>query len=343
MPNASANVTEDEIRNYISVFHSTLQETACEFLPVVFRPKLLHLSLLPARIVGYVSTQFGIAIEYVPATATSIETVRGGARVEDLIFRPPKAVRKRAPFFGLGRRNLNVDDARCPGMLPVRLSNEGSRTILRNAESWEGSWRRRVFYAEIDGNRRAENWTATKAVSKAKDEVLAALVDIRCAERTALEVSEYVARLREKRVLLLGAYDGEGNTRLAALAKGLEQLGYEPFLVRDVPDSPEQDLRQKVLLLGSLSRFVVADDSSPSGHLVEMELCRTSGWITVVLRARGTGSSWMTAGLSLASNVIREVPYDPSDPTPALSVSLAWAEARIAELRADFRNTYPWR
>ena len=75
------NVTDDEFRTYIDLFHSTLDATAEEYLSADTRRKLLHTSLTPARIVGYVSTQFGVAIEYLPSSALEIVIRHGSARV----------------------------------------------------------------------------------------------------------------------------------------------------------------------------------------------------------------------------------------------------------------------
>lgn len=73
------NVSEDECKNYLEVFHSTLEITAKEFLRNELQKEILHISLLPAKITGYVSTQYGVAIEYEPSDKTiiSIQKVIG--------------------------------------------------------------------------------------------------------------------------------------------------------------------------------------------------------------------------------------------------------------------------
>src|ERR1035437_8049353 len=93
------NVTEDELRQYIAVFHDTLQATAEQFLPAEHRGSLLHASLLPAQIVGYVSTQFGAGIEYKPSDHTEIKIVRGSARIEDLFVQAPARASAVGPMF----------------------------------------------------------------------------------------------------------------------------------------------------------------------------------------------------------------------------------------------------
>jgi hypothetical protein len=130
---------------------------------------------------------------------------------------------------------------------------------------------------------------------------------------------------------------------LEAIKTSLQGLGYNPLFVRDVPDHPSQDLSQKVTMLGALARFVVIDDSSKSGHLVEINICRTNDWVTAVLRKEGAGSSYMTAGLSLHSQVILEQPYSPDSLDEAVAASVEWAERALLRLEANFNRTYPWR
>ena len=78
------NATEDTVRCYVETLHATLQEVSGRFFSVEQSKKLLHNSLLPAKIICYVSTQLGVGFEYFPAPETKIETLRGSARVEDL-------------------------------------------------------------------------------------------------------------------------------------------------------------------------------------------------------------------------------------------------------------------
>jgi hypothetical protein len=58
----------------------------------------------------------------------------------------------------------------------------------------------------------------------------------------------------------------------------------------------------ELLQVGIICKFVVIDDSSPSGHLTEIEICRVNRWATIMLRENSAGASWMSAGASIASN-----------------------------------------
>jgi hypothetical protein len=142
---------------------------------------------------------------------------------------------------------------------------------------------------------------------------------------------------------VLGDYSTAGTERLNAICQCLIDLGYEPFLVKDVPDIFGTDLQQKVVILGGLARFVIIDDSSPSGHLSEIQIAQQNRWTTVLLRARGMHSSWMTAGLSITSNVINEQEFDPIAPCTGVEKAVTWAESQIRDLDRRYKKLYPWR
>jgi len=336
---------EETVRAYVETLHTTLDEVSSHFFSADRAKNLLHRSLLPARITCYVSTQFGIALEYTTAETTKIETTRGSARVEDLFVRAPRALRTIGPMLNIVGSNVGVASLTLADAFPFRLAHEQADVTFRDVRfSCEKlHWVRDVQYAEIYGDRRASRWSVEAAKSRAKDEVLAAILLAQRAEKKNLSLHEYVSRFRQKAVLVLGAYDQSGQERLSKISASLTDLGYEPLLIKDVPDFEHYDLPQKVVVVGALSRFVVVDDSSPSGHLAEIEICRANRWVTVMLRAQGKGASWMTAGASFTSNVILEKGYDPTQPTPALGEAVEWAEQRLAEIGEKLNGLYPWR
>lgn len=337
------NVTAEDLRAYIDAFHRTLEFSAREFLPPEHQANLFHSSLLPARITGYVSTQFGVGIEYEQASDTSVKIIRGSARVEDLFVRAPSRARGLTPAYRLAALGVEFGNFTISGSFPFRLAIENASISFSNITFEIGSWKRIVQFAEIFGNHNAENWSTGKAESRAKDEVLAAMLQLAKARERKIDISQYIAKFKQKTVLVLGDYEPEGLSRLQGISQALLAHGYEPILVKDIPDHPHHDITQKVVAVGAISRFVVVDDSSKSGHLLEVQLCKQNSWVTVLLRAGGIGGSWMTAGAAHASNVIKELQYDAASPKEAIAEAAQWAEAKLHELQHKFESTYPWR
>lgn len=338
------NVSDDQLRAYIDTFLSTL-ESEKDLLPKDARQKLLHLSLLPARIVGYVSNQFGLAIEFFPATTTHIEVVRGDSRIEDLFLQSPRRRIGTEPVIrftgpGSGVRDLTIDDDKA---YPFRLDTLSAEVKFSEVGFKVGSWNRVVKYAEVYGDRSEYRWTVDKATIRAKDQLLAALVELERSRARGISIEEYIKHFKQSTVLLLGDYGEEGIKRLETIQAILSSKGYEVILVKDIPDHPYQDIPQKIVAVGAVARFVLVDDSSRSGHLVEVQICKQNSWVTVLLRSGGKGGSWMTAGASHASNVILEKAYDPSAPETAINEAITWAEEKLVELEKDFKDTYPWR
>lgn len=274
----TGNIRDENLREYLESFHTTLQSTANQYLQPEFHKRLLHLSYLPATIKGYVSTQFGTAIEYISSDSTSVEIVVGSQRVEDLLFRAPRMIRDVGPMFSIGSAMCSMTNISLEGAFPLRLSREAASLSLFNASFQAGPWKRNILYAQLFGTRKAEDWSIAKAVARAKDEVLAALVEVQRAQNAGITLEQYIASHKDKTVVVLGDYSPEGLTRLTVIAAQLDSLGYKPILIKDVPDHPYQDISQKVVAIGAIARFVVVDDSSRSGHLMEFLFAnRTTG------------------------------------------------------------------
>ena len=339
----SGNIRDEDLREYLESFHQTLRSSADQYLKPEFHKRLLHLSYLPAKIKGYVSTQFGTAIEYIPSALTSVEIVRGSQRAEDLLFRAPKKIRDSGPMFRVGGSMCSMTNLSLDGAFPLRLSRESASISLFDMSFKAGAWKRTIHYAQLFGTRKAEEWSIAQAVARAKDEVLAALVEIQRAENGGITLTQYIASHKKKTVLVLGDYSPEGLTRLSAISAELDSLGYKPILIKDVPDNLYQDMSQKVVAIGAIARFVVVDDSSPSGHLAEIPLCKQNNWITIIMRLDGIGGSWMSAGASAFSNVILELPYSEAAVRDTLVQGTKWAEEKLESLKQNLSSIYPWR
>ena len=185
------NVTEQGLRSYVEAFHQTLRTVSEQFFEPAQANLLLHRSLLPAKIICYVSTQFGVAIEYLPATETTIETVRGSARVEDLITNPPEKLRKYGkPVAVISSSQLRIENLHFQDGLPFRLANGRANVTLLNMDFSCSSlnWTHSITYAEVYGDRRSTTWSVSEAQHRAKDEVLTALALAQLAQNRCSQV-----------------------------------------------------------------------------------------------------------------------------------------------------------
>jgi hypothetical protein len=231
------------------------------------------------------------------------------------------------------------------GAFPFHLTSEEAEVRFVDVRFKVDAWVRDVIWAEVYGNRTAEFWAEARAEERARgaDDLMIALYQLKEARKRSLSPDEYLAAFRQRHVLLLGDYSDEGAARLATIGQVLGEVGYVPILLKDLPDDPHMSLAQKASHFASISRFIVVDDSSKSGHLVEFAHVRAQEWVTVVLRLKGSDGSFMTRGASLTSTVVYEAEYDTSGLRNTLLEGIAWAEAKLVELKRLLADTYPWR
>jgi hypothetical protein len=344
---AGANVTATALAQYLQVFHSAYLESVRSFLPKTLGGALLRESLSEHRVAGFVSTQFGAGYEYTGEGAPGTIVNVSSRRVEDIFLNDaPATVRKMQGMFLLGGPTgimyLTID-----GTFPFRLVAPAASIRLVEVGFRVQPWERVVRMAELYGDRSAEFWSvanaAARGVQAAREEANLALLDIDRSDRIGVSLAEYVRDFKSKMVLVLGDFEGAGAERLEAIKAALVRFGYQPILVSEVPDEPHQDLQQKALQIASVARFIVIDDSSKSGHLVEFPLIQANRWVTMVLRKSGSAGTFMTRGASVASNVIREATYTSESLSTELQTGTQWAEAKLQEVQRGLANNYPWR
>jgi hypothetical protein len=233
------------------------------------------------------------------------------------------------------------------GAFPFRLATPDSSIRLVDVGFRIAPWERIVKLAELFADRSASFWSlanaAERGVRTAREEANLALLDVERSDRIGVSIAEYVRDFKSKTVLVLGDYEGSGAERLEVFKAALVQFGYQPILLRDVPEQPYQDLQQKTLQIASVARFIVIDDSSKSGHLVEFPLIQANRWVAIILRESGSSGTYMTHGASVASNVIRETNYTSQSLHSELLSGIQWAETKLQELEKELRSTYPWR
>jgi hypothetical protein len=346
MPKSSkANVTEDQLRDYLLAYHQTYAAVVERMFSAEEISMLRRYALLSNGAICYVSTQFGAGFEYLAPPASGIATTHSRARIEDMFVRAPAALRNVGPMFAGSGSDVTIQGLTLEGAFPFRLGSQSSDIRFIDVRFKAGDWSRDVLWAELYGNRTAEFWSKENAAARARssDDIPVALFQLKEAQKRAISLDRYLTAFKQRHVLILGDYGDEGLKRLMAISSVVTDAGYVPVLIKDLTDPPEMNLIQKVVAVGAVARFVVMDDSSKSGHLVEWAHPKMNDWIVLVLRLEGSDSSYMTRGATATSSVIREDTYTASNLALVLPNAMAWAETRIAELSREFADTYPWR
>jgi hypothetical protein len=152
-----------------------------------------------------------------------------------------------------------------------------------------------------------------------------------------------VARSKERTVLLLGSYEG-GADRLKQIRGTLVGLGLEGVMLKDFVDIQQQSLYEKMLMFGSLARFIICDESAASGHLIELKACADIAFVTVILRNRGKPVTWMNSDIAAERTYMKifAVQNDVDLPT-RVKEAVEWAEGKVVERTNYYNQQYPWR
>jgi len=87
----------------------------------------------------------------------------------------------------------------------------------------------------------------------------------------------------------------------------------------------------KVLFAALSARFVVIENSVPSGHLYELPFVRMAECVVAVMQMKGQGATWMTEDMIAKHPLLKKFEYEEASVESRVNDAVAWAEARIAD------------
>lgn len=152
------------------------------------------------------------------------------------------------------------------------------------------------------------------------------------------------ARSKERTILILGSYSTEGREKLSTIKSILDGMNLEGVVLSDFADIHQQSLFEKMLMFGSLSRFIICDESVASGHLIELKACADIGFVTAILRNHGKPVTWMNADIAAERTYMQIFSYDADDDLPRrVREAVDWAQKKVGERAAYYNKEYPWR
>lgn len=175
-------------------------------------------------------------------------------------------------------------------------------------------------------------------------------------KRDEKKIIDILRNSLEKNALVLGKdSDEEGIKKINRIADVLRKKRYEPVMLKKLPEIEYLSLEDKMIRVGALCRFVIAEDSRPSGHIDEVRLCADCQFITATVREVGTASSWMQAHYPRQYNFINRFCYKDKGSITfkdnlcqctydslevATDEAIQWAEKRIKEQAKYFKSMY---
>lgn len=144
-------------------------------------------------------------------------------------------------------------------------------------------------------------------------------------------------------VLVLGKDTGDALDRLRRIASRLEALGYYAVIIKDQPDKLGESVLQKVMRHALSSKFVVVENTEPSGHLYEIpHVGKAAECVTAFLQEEGKGATWMFEDAFGKNQHWRKFVYAHGALETIVDESAAWAEDFIKQFGAFQLRVLPW-
>ena len=143
-------------------------------------------------------------------------------------------------------------------------------------------------------------------------------------------------------VLVLGKDHGASMDLLKKIAACLKALEYEPILIREQAGRPGELLKTKVMRYATAAKFVVVENTEPSGHLYEIAHVDTAACVTVVLQEQGKGATWIFEDADENPRNWRKIEYKPDALESAINSAAEWAEDRLKRVNDFQEKAPPW-
>jgi hypothetical protein len=144
-------------------------------------------------------------------------------------------------------------------------------------------------------------------------------------------------------VLVLGKDTGEGMDRLREIAARLEALGYYSVIIKDQPDKLGEAVLQKVMRYALSSKFVIVENTEPSGHLYEIpHVGKAAECVIAFLQEEGKGATWMFEDAFAKNKHWQKFVYSPGVIDKAVDDATAWAEDFVKQFGAFQLRVLPW-
>ena len=193
-----------------------------------------------------------------------------------------------------------------------------------------------------------------QSIQKIQHEIEPTLSDEE-AQRWASQIMQSLVDSNKRSVLILGKdSDEEGWKKIQRIKRIVSNEGYYPLILKELPELKHVSLERKMLVLGALARFVLAEDSRPSGHIDEIKICAINEFVTATLREAGTGSTWMQVHYPMMYSFMQRFCYEGAKGgvgdklcghiyqslEEAVNAAVKWAEDRISEQERAFKDMY---
>ena len=144
-------------------------------------------------------------------------------------------------------------------------------------------------------------------------------------------------------VLILGKDTGSGLDLLKRIQNHLDNLGFYSYIIKEQSDVIGESVMQKVLRFGLSSRFVIIENSEPTGHLYEFpHITKFAELTSIVLQKQGKGATWMFEDLYHRIKNIKKFEYTNDNLEEQLDFGIDWANDYLKSFGTYQKYKLPW-
>ncbi|ARU62931.1 hypothetical protein CBW65_19555 [Tumebacillus avium] len=161
---------------------------------------------------------------------------------------------------------------------------------------------------------------------------------------TDLDYQGWIERCKQKMVLVLGKDNTiDAFERLEYISVKLEELGYEPIIIKKQAEIDALYNEEKMLMYASLSRFIIIEKSEAAGQIDEARICATNRFVCAWLQKENTGDTWMQGDYEHSFTNVKVFKYSEDELSTAVSHAAIWAEKYLVQKEDELNALYPWR
>lgn len=167
---------------------------------------------------------------------------------------------------------------------------------------------------------------------------LAPIAHLLCDDKLA----DIVQTMKLKTVVVLGKDSSSDDLALLKRIADLAgQRGLIPVLVKEQREIHGEPFFKKALMYSLLARFVIVENSSASGHIVELPTALSNGCVVAVLQRVGRGATWLLEEEFFKYRTVERFFYQTdSDFEYKCSQALDWCEKTTDDLGQRYRSAY---
>ncbi|MGO9137275.1 MAG: hypothetical protein ACLP9S_04740 [Syntrophales bacterium] len=144
-------------------------------------------------------------------------------------------------------------------------------------------------------------------------------------------------------ILILGKDTGGSLNKLKRIQSFIEELGYYAYIIKEQPDKLGESIIQKVLRYALSSKFIIIENSEPSGHLYEIpHITKMAESVSIILQAENEGATWIFEDAYFKHNHWKKFSYTDSTLEKVLKESIDWAEELVKKYGRFQEINLPW-